>query len=203
MSPDSNGPNGQVRFVRHLPGLLKASSTLSSPALAPRAAPAVTVQSDSTERGAVASTGIGVMQHAATVTINKRAPTVSDFALGKEIRELRRSQGKTQKDLARMVGVTGAQLHRYETGATRIAASRLIAIADALGTSADLLISAGSVGDHGGTPQLHSRRSADDIVELIQVFGSISDPKHRSALVAVARMMATHYQRSDGSDDAE
>ncbi|PZW46798.1 helix-turn-helix protein [Humitalea rosea] len=141
------------------------------------------------------------MQHAAPVTMNKRAPTVSDFALGREIRELRRSQGKTQKDLARLVGVTGAQLHRYETGATRIAASRLIAIADALGTSADTLISAGSDGDRGGTKHVASRRSADDIVELIQVFGSISDPKHRSALVAVARMMATHYQRSDTPSD--
>jgi hypothetical protein len=27
------------------------------------------------------------------------------------------------------------------------------------------------------------------MVELIQMFGSIADPRHRSALVAVARMM--------------
>lgn len=60
----------------------------------------------------------------------------SDQAVGQAVRDLRRAQHRTQKDLAQVVGVTGAQLHRYETGGTRIAASRLIAIAQALGVGA-------------------------------------------------------------------
>ncbi|MCR0985094.1 helix-turn-helix domain-containing protein [Roseomonas populi] len=127
---------------------------------------------------------------------NQRSPTSSDSAVGREIRELRRAQGRTQKELARMVGVTGAQLHRYETGTTRIAASRLIAIANALDIRPDVLIAAGSTRDVAAPVMpAFPADSGDDIVELIQAFGSISDPKHRSALVAVAKMMAAQYNR--------
>lgn len=119
--------------------------------------------------------------------IGQRSPRTSDSAVGSEIRRLRRSQGRTQKELARAIGVTGAQLHRYETGSTRIAASRLIAIADALGVRPDVLIAAGSV--HDAPPAPLGLTAGDEIVELIQVFGTICDPKHRSALIAVARMM--------------
>lgn len=127
---------------------------------------------------------------------NQRSPTSSDSAVGREIRELRRAQGRTQKELARMVGVTGAQLHRYETGTTRIAASRLIAIANALDIRPDVLIAAGSTrAVSTPPPPAYQSGSGDDIVELIQAFGSIADPKHRSALVAVARMMAAQYGR--------
>ncbi|MBP0496087.1 helix-turn-helix domain-containing protein [Pararoseomonas indoligenes] len=136
--------------------------------------------------------------------VNQRSPTSSDTAVGREIRELRRAQGRTQKELARMVGVTGAQLHRYETGTTRIAASRLIAIANALDIRPDVLIAAGSTREGVPPPApTFQAGSGDDIVELIQAFGSISDPKHRSALVAVARMMAAQYSRDPQSRPTE
>ncbi|MCR0985270.1 helix-turn-helix domain-containing protein [Roseomonas populi] len=125
---------------------------------------------------------------------NQRSPMSSDLAVGREIRELRRAQGRTQKELARMVGVTGAQLHRYETGTTRIAASRLITIANALDIRPDVLIAAGSTQDV--TPPLplaFQSTPGDDIAELIQAFAALSDPKHRAALVAVAKLMAVQY----------
>jgi transcriptional regulator with XRE-family HTH domain len=120
----------------------------------------------------------------------QRGPTTPDSAMGREIRQCRRSAGMTQKQVAAMVGVTGAQLHRYETGATRIATSRLIAIANALGVRPDSLLAAASTGGEASRPPAPSNTS-EEIIELIQMFGSISDPRHRSALVAVARMMST------------
>lgn len=126
----------------------------------------------------------------------RRAATSSDTSVGREIRVIRRRQGRTLKDLARVIGVTGAQLHRYETGATRIAASRLISIAHALGVGADALIVAGC--DQPETTAAVPSGGSDDIIELIELFGAITDPRHRSALVAVARMMALPY-RPDGA----
>ncbi|MBP0496546.1 helix-turn-helix domain-containing protein [Pararoseomonas indoligenes] len=126
--------------------------------------------------------------------IAQRSPTLSDAAVGREIRELRRAQGRTQKELARVVGVTGAQLHRYEMGTTRIAASRLIAIANALDIRPDVLIAAGSSQDDAPEPApTFQPGPGDDIVELIQAFSTITDPKRRAALIAVAKMMASRH----------
>ena len=135
-----------------------------------------------------------------------RAPTKSDSLIGRNIRDLRRAKVITQQGLASMVGVTGAQLHRYETGTTRVAASRLIAIAEALGVPADALM--GSAGpDSQPALRLAAVRpflsDGDDIVELIHVFGRIADAKNRSAVIAVARMLAakdvTGHQGLDGN----
>ena len=128
--------------------------------------------------------------------LSRRTPTLSDSSVGREIRALRRAQGRTQKELARAIGVTGAQLHRYEAGTTRIAASRLITIAEALGVAAETLIAAGygpPAGPHAQPAAPVPAQPSDDIVELIELFGTITDARHRSALVAVARMMALQY----------
>jgi transcriptional regulator with XRE-family HTH domain len=115
-----------------------------------------------------------------------------DAAVGREIRQHRRAAGMTQKHLASIIGVTGAQFHRYETGATRITASRLIAIANALGVRPDTLLAAASSAKP--QPASVSVGTSQEIVELVQMFGSIADPRHRSALVAVARMMTASHQ---------
>ncbi|MCR0985863.1 helix-turn-helix domain-containing protein [Roseomonas populi] len=143
------------------------------------------------DRAAKLTDSLDLQRQRALTTSTQRSPMASDTAVGREIRELRRVQRRTQKELARMVGVTGAQLHRYETGTTRIAASRLIAIANALDVRPDVLIAAGSAQGAPTLPAVALSSSAgDDIAELLQVFCTITDPKHRSALIAVARMMA-------------
>ncbi|MBC9179600.1 helix-turn-helix transcriptional regulator [Roseomonas ludipueritiae] len=118
-----------------------------------------------------------------------RNPSTPDSAVGREIRQYRRAAGLTQKQVADIIGVTGAQFHRYETGATRITASRLIAIANALGVRADTLLAAASSVEM--EQPAAPANSSQEIVELVQMFGSIVDPRHRSALVAVARMMTS------------
>jgi len=126
-----------------------------------------------------------------------RAPMPSDSALGRKVRELRRSRGMTQKELASAVGVTGAQLHRYETGATRVAASRMIAIAEALGVRPDVLLESAAPEP---MPTFSSEASTgDDLLELIQLFSAIGDPKNRNAILAVARMMASTNPTGGGN----
>jgi transcriptional regulator with XRE-family HTH domain len=122
-----------------------------------------------------------------------REPAQSDAALGREIRELRRGLGWTQKTLAAMVGVTGAQLHRYETGATRMAAGRLVAIAEALGVAPDSLIGTyrgAGAGAMQRRPAPAHMESGDDLLALVEVFSRITDQKNRDAVVAIARILA-------------
>ena len=119
-----------------------------------------------------------------------RSLTKSDFSIGSKLRELRRARMITQKELAAMVGVTGAQLHRYEMGTTRVAASRLISIAEALGVNADTLMGA-ATGHEPSPMSLALGDGQDDIIELINIFCSIREPKNRSAIIAVARMLGS------------
>jgi transcriptional regulator with XRE-family HTH domain len=56
-----------------------------------------------------------------------------DRHVGKMLRSLRLAGGFSQTELGDMIGVQFQQIQKYETGANRIAASRLKMAADALG----------------------------------------------------------------------
>lgn len=58
-----------------------------------------------------------------------------DRRIGRVIRERRIAAGITQQELAASIGVTFQQLQKYEKAANRISASKLDAIASALGTT--------------------------------------------------------------------
>jgi transcriptional regulator with XRE-family HTH domain len=120
--------------------------------------------------------------------LGNRAPTSADASVGNRIKELRRAAGRTQKEIADIVGVTGAQFHRYETGATRIATSRLLGIATALGVRPELLMGTSA---SPNAPMVDFIDGAtDELVELVQVFSTINDPRRRAALMAFARAVA-------------
>src|ERR671917_1679839 len=57
----------------------------------------------------------------------------ADRHVGARIRERRVMMGLSQQQLARMVGVTYQQAHKYERGLNRISAGRLFEIAQVLG----------------------------------------------------------------------
>jgi transcriptional regulator with XRE-family HTH domain len=56
-----------------------------------------------------------------------------DHIIAKNIRRFRLARGLSQRALAASVGVTFQQVQKYENASNRISASRLFAIADALG----------------------------------------------------------------------
>ena len=116
--------------------------------------------------------------------LNKRSPTHADADVGRRIRDFRTSLGMPLAELSGLIGVSQPQLYRYESGLTRVAASRLIAIAAALGVSVEALASGG---------QAMSSRQAGGGFEvdlLLRAFGNIARPERRSALIALARSMA-------------
>ncbi len=117
---------------------------------------------------------------------NKRLPTPIDHAVGAQIRSLRRAAGMTLKDLGQAIGVSWVQFQRYETGASRVTASRLFAISDALGVRVDSLNV--DPGMSNLPPATHTRQY--ESAELIRVFNTISDPHHRLAIIALAHAIA-------------
>jgi transcriptional regulator with XRE-family HTH domain len=117
---------------------------------------------------------------------NKRAPTDADALVGRRIRDCRLSMGMSLSELSGQVGVSQPQLYRYECGLTRVAASRLIAIAAALGVSIEVLARGDNAGPIGG---MESGNSAEADL-LLRAFSNIGQPERRSALIALARSMA-------------
>jgi transcriptional regulator with XRE-family HTH domain len=115
---------------------------------------------------------------------NKRAPTDADAAVGRRIRDCRIAMGMSLSELSGQVGVSQPQLYRYECGLTRVAASRLIAIAAALGVSIEALARG-----HTPSPQPGSGAMAEAEL-LLRAFSNIGQPERRSALIALARSMA-------------
>ena len=66
------------------------------------------------------------------VTRGPRAAADVDAAVGARVRSMRASRGVLQEDLARSIGVSAAQLHKYECGSNRISAARLRLVAEIL-----------------------------------------------------------------------
>lgn len=58
-----------------------------------------------------------------------------DKLVAKRIRTRRMDKGLTQQVLAERVGVASQQIHKYESGISRITAGRLLQLAEALGFS--------------------------------------------------------------------
>lgn len=63
--------------------------------------------------------------------------TELDDRLGRRLRLLRKSLGLTQRDLGDAVGVSHKQIHRYESGRSRMPAARLWQCALTLGATID------------------------------------------------------------------
>jgi transcriptional regulator with XRE-family HTH domain len=121
--------------------------------------------------------------------LQNRAPTRTDLAIGKRIRERRRAAGLTLKDLAAHIGVTSVQMHRYETGTTRIAASRLVAIAAALEVGLAQIVEPQADSAAKEAPDELSQEIAQ-LAQLACSFLAISDSRHRAALLSLALSMA-------------
>src|SRR5256885_14958829 len=62
----------------------------------------------------------------------KRRAPAEDVAIGQKLRALRLDRGMSQSDLSNLIGVTFQQLQKYEKGANRVSAGRLMRIAAAL-----------------------------------------------------------------------
>jgi transcriptional regulator with XRE-family HTH domain len=98
-----------------------------------------------------------------------------DRQVGHNVRRLRRQAGVSQADLAQALGVSFQQVQKYETGANRIGASKLLAIARRLAVPVAVLFE--GLGPHA-TPRAGQGRPGHPL-----------DPGEEAALMAAFRRL--------------
>jgi transcriptional regulator with XRE-family HTH domain len=129
-------------------------------------------------------------EHAEAEPRQGHRANAADRHVGARIRERRIMMGLSQQQLARMIGVTYQQAHKYERGLNRISAGRLFEIAQVLSVPVSYFFE-GLRQD--GEPQDISPRQRM-CLELARNFSLIDNEKHQEALSQMARALAAQSQ---------
>ncbi len=114
----------------------------------------------------------------------------ADRHVGARIRERRVMMGLSQQQLARMIGVTYQQAHKYERGLNRISAGRLFEIGQVLGVPVSWFFEGLAPENDHHEPSPRQRMC----LELARNFALIDNEKHQEALSQMARALAAQAQ---------
>jgi len=117
--------------------------------------------------------------------VNKKRADDVDRFVGEKIRERRIMLGLTQQELAKGIGVTYQQAHKYEQGVNRVSAGRLFEIARMLNTPVEFFFDG-----IGGEIQREANPRERMGLELSRHFSLIRNEKHQEALSSLARALA-------------
>ena len=117
-----------------------------------------------------------------------------ELAIGARMRTRRRQLGLSQSELADKLGVSFQQVQKYERGANRVAASTLVAASLALGTTVAWMVGEESSG-RDDDEDVFRALARPGALEILQAFNAIPDLSTRTALLALAREMASSGDR--------
>jgi len=118
--------------------------------------------------------------------VNKKQADDVDRFVGEKIRERRIMLGLTQQELAKGIGVTYQQAHKYEQGVNRVSAGRLFEIARMLNTPVEFFFDG-----VGGAEEVRETNPRERMgLELSRHFSMIRSEKHQEALSSLARALA-------------
>jgi transcriptional regulator with XRE-family HTH domain len=116
----------------------------------------------------------------------KRRASAEDVAIGQKVRALRLDRGLSQGGLADQIGITFQQVQKYENGANRISAGRLLRIAAALHVPVTTFYdTAARKGDHSFT---YLRQKG--AVRLVRAYTEIGERAAKYALLTLAEALA-------------
>ncbi len=93
--------------------------------------------------------------------------------------------GKTQQQLAALLGITYQQEYKYERGINRVSAGRLFNIAQLLNVPIGYFYE--GIGEEGGREVMPRERMR---LEIARNFAAIADERHREAVNTLARVLA-------------
>jgi len=147
----------------------------------------------------MATTQAGESRHDEAGTKGPAKPgqraNAADRHVGARIRERRVMMGLSQQQLARMIGVTYQQAHKYERGLNRISAGRLFEIAQVLGVAVSWFFDglSAETEPHEVSPRQRM------CLELARNFALIDNEKHQEALSQMARALAAQSQAAHGT----
>lgn len=124
-------------------------------------------------------------------------PTSVDEHIGQRVQLRRTMMGLSQKDLARICGVTFQQIQKYETAGNRISASRLFDLSTALETPVSFFFSGlpGNMPEETrngrgrlSEPNPDDPLSKNESLELIKLYWKLSSDAQRKVVMQVLRM---------------
>lgn len=124
-------------------------------------------------------------------TVGPSDPDPIDVHVGKLVRARRRAIGISQHDLAKAIGLTFQQVQKYERGANRVSASKLFAVAQALGVPVASFFT--DLEETGVDPSVLSEfgdfLTLNGSAELIKAYRQLAADQRR-VLVDLAQVMA-------------
>lgn len=110
--------------------------------------------------------------------------------VGERIRLRRTEFGLTQEQLAQALDVSYQQVQKYETGANRVSAGRMLEIGRVLGV--DVTYFYEGLNDRDAPTITHGGRQRSSI-ELVRQFGQIKDPEVRAAIVGLVKTIVDRH----------
>ncbi len=125
-------------------------------------------------------------------------PSSVDQHIGQRVQLRRAMMGLSQKDLAKICGVTFQQIQKYETAGNRISASRLFDLSRALDTPVSFFFSGlpGNLPEEtrNGRPRVSEARSDDPLsknesLELIRQYWKLSNDSQRALVMKMLRAL--------------
>jgi transcriptional regulator with XRE-family HTH domain len=124
----------------------------------------------------------------------KRSTGPVDANVGQAIRAYRLSKGLSQTALAEKIGLSFQQIQKYEKGVNRVAAGRLMQIAEALDVPLSALFDgvqqAVGKATQAGSPL--ALLAEPDALRLARAFSGILDTQVRRAVVDLVENIALH-----------
>ncbi|MFI4933797.1 MAG: helix-turn-helix domain-containing protein [Caulobacterales bacterium] len=133
----------------------------------------------------------------AKLNLASRLPDPVDIAVGARVRLRRVHLGLSQTYLGDALGITFQQVQKYERGANRISASKLVMIAAKLETTVAAL-----VGEDGSAPVesvVIAQLLTPGAVKLLAAFADLKDAESRREVVALAKALARAADKAAGS----
>ncbi|MVA25717.1 helix-turn-helix transcriptional regulator [Agrobacterium vitis] len=132
------------------------------------------------------------------MTLLKKTSNVHDYNIlaGERLKSARKNKGMSQSDVARELGVTFQQLHKYEKGINGMSASRLAAAATLLGMDPDFSYTADNADaspedSSSELTDLVKATSRSDALELNTCFASIKNPNTRKIIISIIEQIAS------------
>ena len=119
---------------------------------------------------------------------SRTSPREVDQHVAARLRERRIALGLTLQQVADQFGTTAQQVHKYETGVTRLSAGRLLQLAEALEVGIGHFFAGLEPTATGVTPVSTGQERA--LLELARDFARLPDQGHREALCLLARVLA-------------
>jgi transcriptional regulator with XRE-family HTH domain len=129
-----------------------------------------------------------------TKTSPKR-PDTTDSYVGSRVRMRRKILSMSQEKLGEQLGITFQQVQKYEKGANRIGAGRLLRISQVLEVPISYFFpqepaAAGGMGENNHTDYVSDFMMSSEGIELNRAFAQIEDPKLRRKVIDLVRTMA-------------